>query len=104
VTDETLRVQERDGSWRLTGSATSRFELVNEFLGSLADRNYSPRTQRAYAFDLLGFCRCLSRENVELAEVDTDVLLRFLTTCREAVLPGGNVERFTTAGHRVCLY
>jgi site-specific recombinase XerD len=68
--------------------------LVNEFLGHLADRNYSPRTQRAYAFDLLAFTRWLHREGLTLTEVDTDVLLRFLTACREAVLPGrrgGNV-------------
>jgi site-specific recombinase XerD len=88
-------VVSRDGElWRLAGSAACRFGLVNEFLGYLADRNYSPRTRRAYAFDLLAFARWLDAEGLTLAEVDTDVLLRFLTACREAVLPGrpgGNV-------------
>lgn len=80
--------------WRLAGSAASRFGLINEFLGYLADRNYSPRTRRSYAFDLLAFARWLDDEGIELAAVDVDVLLRFLTACREAVLPGrpgGNV-------------
>ncbi|MGH3817708.1 MAG: site-specific integrase [Pseudonocardiaceae bacterium] len=72
----------------------SRFGLVNEFLGYLADRNYSPGTRRSYAFDLLAFARWLDGEGIGLAGVDVDVLLRFLTACREAVLPGragGNV-------------
>ena len=88
-------VVERDGDvWRLAGPAVGSFGLVNEFLGYLADRNYSPRTRRAYAFDLLIFARWLGAENVRLHDVDTDVLLRFLTACREATVPGrpgGNV-------------
>jgi integrase len=68
--------------------------LVNEFLGYLADRHFSPRTCRAYAYDLLAFSRWLDDEGLALADVDVDVLLRFLTACREATLPGrpgGNV-------------
>jgi site-specific recombinase XerD len=94
VLDDRLRVV-RDGElWRLSGSAAIRFELINQFLSYLADRNYSPRTRRSYAFDLLAFARWLDGEGVELSGVDVDVLLRFLTACREAVLPGrpgGNV-------------
>jgi hypothetical protein len=94
MVNEQLNVLCGGDVWRLSGLAAERFALVNEFLGHLADRNYSPRTQRAYAFDLLAFGRWLETEGVVLAEVDTDVLLRFLTACREAVLPGrpgGNV-------------
>jgi site-specific recombinase XerD len=83
-----------DEVWRLSGAAASRFGLINEFLGYLADRNYSPRTRRSYAFDLLGFVRWLDGEGIELAGVDVDVLLRFLAACREAVVAGragGNV-------------
>ena len=40
--------------------------LVNEYLGYLADRNYSPRTLRAYGYDLLAFCRWLDSVDVEL--------------------------------------
>ena len=42
----------------------------------------------------MAFARWLDGERVELAGVDVDVLLRFLTACREAILPGragGNV-------------
>ncbi|MDQ2707003.1 MAG: site-specific integrase, partial [Actinomycetota bacterium] len=75
MTDEPLRVV-RDGQvWLLSGASASRFGLVNEFLGYLADRNYSPRTRRSYAFDLLGFARWLDGEGIELAGVDVDVLL-----------------------------
>lgn len=92
--DEQLRVA-RDGEvWLLSGRAAAGFGLINEFLGYLADRNYSPRTRRSYAFDLLGFARWLDGEGIELDGVDVDVLLRFLTGCREVVLPGcagGNV-------------
>ena len=83
-----------DGVWQLYGTAAEKFGLVNEFLGYLADRNFSPRTCRAYAYDLLAFARWLSGEQLGLAEVNVDVLLRFLTVCREATLPGrpgGNV-------------
>src|SRR6478736_4230951 len=83
-----------DGVWQLRGTAAEKFGLVNEFLGYLADRNFSPRTCRAYAYDLLAFARWLAGGEVALVEVNVDVLLRFLTACREATLPGrpgGNV-------------
>src|SRR5271168_3638735 len=83
-----------DGVWQLRGTAAEQFGLVNEFLGYLADRNFSPRTCRVYAYDLLAFAHWLIDEELDLGEVNVDVLLRFLTACREATLPGrpgGNV-------------
>jgi len=85
---------ERDGRWALAGPAAQRFVVVDEFLGYLADRHYSPRTVRAYAFDLLAFTRWLVGEGLTLDEVSTEVLLRFLTHCRTVAhpgRPGGNV-------------
>ena len=86
---------DRDGDGvRLAGEVAARFGLVNDYLSHLGDRNYSPRTVRAYGFDLLAFCRWLSEEGVDLDAVTTDVLLRFLAACREARLagrPGPNV-------------
>lgn len=70
------------------GVGADGFGLVNDFLGYLADRRYSPSTVRAYAYDLLAFCRWLLSEDVELGEVTTDTLLRFLAACRTRVLPG----------------
>jgi site-specific recombinase XerD len=94
ASQETLRVEEHDGHWRLVGGTATRWTMVNEFLGYLADRRYSPRTVRAYAFDLLGLCRWLSAEGMGIEDVSTAVLLRFLTFCRTAKhpgRPGGNV-------------
>jgi site-specific recombinase XerD len=83
-----LAVVEENGSWALTGPGAAGFELVNDYLAYLADRRYSPATVRSYAFDLLHFCRWLETEDLTLSAVDTDVLLRFLAACREALLPG----------------
>jgi site-specific recombinase XerD len=89
-----LRVEERDGQWMLSGPTAPGLALVNDYLGYLADRRYSPRTVRAYAFDLPVFCRWLLGEDLELGAVTTEVLLRYLAFCRTATLrgrPGGNV-------------
>ncbi|MBP2329540.1 site-specific recombinase XerD [Kibdelosporangium banguiense] len=84
-----LRLEERDGGWVLAGPAASRFELVDEYLAHLVDRNYSPKTVRAYGYDLLAFCRWLVTDGQPpLLEVTTQVLLRFLRACREATVPG----------------
>jgi integrase/recombinase XerD len=88
---------ERDGdTFRLAGDDVERFGLVNEYLSYLNDRNYSPRTVRAYGFDLLAFCRWLVEEDLEFNAVSTDVLLGFMAACRAARLagrPGPNVVR-----------
>lgn len=98
TSDGDLRVVERGGGWVLDGPAASGFGLVNEYLGYLVDRRYSPRTVRAYAFDLLALCRWLVGEGLTLAGVSTEVLLRFLAFCRTATYPGrpgGNVYSIT---------
>jgi site-specific recombinase XerD len=89
-----LRVERRGSDWELVGADVETFGLINEFLGYLADRAYSPQTVRAYAFDLLAFARWLLEQRIALEEISTEVLLRFLTACRTAVLPdrrGDNV-------------
>ena len=70
----------RAGRWELTGSG--ELSLINDFLGYVADRGYSPRTVRAYAFDLLHFARWLAEDDTGLDAVDTDVLLRYLAANR----------------------
>lgn len=89
-----LRLEQVRAEWRLVGSAVERFVLINDFLAYLADRRYSPRTVRAYAFDLLHFARWLLAEGLALEAVTTATVLRFLAACRAAQLPGrpgGNV-------------
>lgn len=67
-----------DDRWVLAGSQAEAFGLANEYLGYLADRAYSPRTVRSYAFDLLHFCRWLGADGTALDAVTTDTLVRFL--------------------------
>ena len=83
-----VRVEHAEEGWRLSGPAAGRFGLVNDYLGYLGDRRYSPATVRAYAYDLLAFVRWLVDEGVALEAVTTDVLLRLLAACRTARLPG----------------
>lgn len=92
--EKELAAASRDGGWALVGPGAVGFALVNEYLAYLVDRRYSPRTVRAYAFDLLHFCRWLRADGITLDAVSTDTLLRFLGACRETVLAsqhGGNV-------------
>jgi site-specific recombinase XerD len=92
--DQSLTVTEADGEFVLGGPCEAEFGVVNDYLAYLRDRRYSPRTVRAYAFDLLHFCRWLSAEGTAIDAVSTDTLLRFLAACRGALLPGqhgGNV-------------
>lgn len=84
-----LRVAGKEGRWHLAGDAApDAVTLVNDYLGYLADRNYSAQTVRAYAYALLAFCRWLAVEGVPIGAVTTDVLLRFLAACRQATVPG----------------
>ncbi len=88
MSDE-LRAAKNGSQWRLEGGVPSEsVPLVNDYLSYLVDRNYSPRTVRAYAFALLAFCRWLSGEGLDIGSVTTDVLLRFLAACRQATVPG----------------
>jgi len=88
MVDEVLRLERVGDGWELVGVEAGRFVLVNEFLGYLADRNYSPQTVRVYGFGLLAFCRWLVSEQIGLDAVTTDVLLRYLAACRQASVPG----------------
>lgn len=93
-TGSSLRLESDGDNFWLAGQEAHRFGLVNDYLSHLADRNYSPRTIRAYGFDLLAFCRWLTDERLDLEAVTTDVLLRFMAACRTARLegrPGPNV-------------
>ncbi len=102
MADKTLVLEHDDGGTRFAGPDVGRFGLVNDYLGYLSDRNYSPQTVRAYGYGLLAFCRWLSTEEIGLDAVTTDVLLRFLAACRVervAGRPGPNVIRLD--GRRV---
>jgi integrase/recombinase XerD len=101
-----LRLEGGDDGWALAGPGSAGFVLVSEYLAHLGDRNYSPKTVRAYGFDLLAFCRWLAGEDIALAAVTTDVLLRFLSACREARVAGrpGGPNVVTLGGRRLDQY
>jgi len=88
VTSDRLSLVTAGQGWVLAGDEVARFGLVNDYLSYLVDRNYSPRTVRSYANGLLAFCRWLTLESIGLEAVTTDVLLRFLTACRQERVPG----------------
>lgn len=88
MTDAPLSLEQNADEWMLAGEVADRFGLVNEYLSYLADRNYSPQTVRVYGFSLLAFCRWLTSEDIALEAVTTDVLLRYLAACRQAIVPG----------------
>lgn len=93
-TTRELRVEQHDNGWVLNGpAAPGVLRLCNEYLSYLADRNYAAGTRRSYAFDLLAFARWLTTHAVELATVDTDVLLRFLASCRDDGLAAATTNR-----------
>ncbi|MFI6369086.1 site-specific integrase [Nocardia sp. NPDC050630] len=83
-----LRLEHDAGRWYLDGPGADGLGLVEEYLGYLADRNYSPKTVRAYGFDLVMFGRWLLGEGLGGQDVTTPVLLRYLAACRAARLPG----------------
>lgn len=96
-----LRLEASGGTWMIAGAGSSAFITVNEYLGYLNDRNYSPATVRAYGFDLLAFCRWLTTEGLSLPEVSTEVMLRYLNACRHATVPGRPGPNVVTLqGHR----
>ena len=100
-----LRLEGRGEGWVLAGEAAARFGLVDEYLSHLLDRNYSRATVRAYGYDLLAFCRWLTRQELELEAVTTDVLLDYLRACREAAVPGRPSPNVVTmSGQRVDRY
>ncbi len=68
----------------MAGPSADRFRPVNEYLGYLADRNYSLARVRMYGYDLLAFCRWLKEHDIELSAVGTDELLKYLSACRRA--------------------
>jgi integrase/recombinase XerD len=88
MSESGLVLEKTEAGWRLVGDDANRFGLVNEYLSYLGDRNYSPRTIRTYGFGLLSFCRWLAAEAVELGDVTTDVLLRFLAASRRERVAG----------------
>lgn len=102
--DARLRLERQGERWLLVGPGAGGFGLVNDYLGYLADRNYSPRTGRAYGYDLLALCRWLLDQDVALEAVTTEVLLDYLRACRDASVPGRPNNVVSLSGVRADRY
>ena len=99
---DTLRLEAgTDCCWVLAGSNACNYALVNEYLGYLVDRNYSPRTVRAYGYDLLAFCRWLDGEGIALDAVTTDVVLNFMHFCRQVAIKDRPANVVSMSGRRL---
>ena len=100
-----LRLEPTPPGWGLAGPAALKFDLVNDYLNHLLDRNYSTATVRAYGYDLLAFCRWLLQEHLDLDTVTTSTLTDYLRACREATIPGrAGPNVVTMAGLRLDQY
>ena len=91
-------------AWVLSGPDVERYALVNEYLGYLADRNYSPRTLRAYGYDLLAFCRWLGSVDLDLGSVTTETVLDFMRYCRQTPIAGRPANVVSMTGKRLDRY
>ncbi|HVH22757.1 MAG TPA: tyrosine-type recombinase/integrase [Pseudonocardia sp.] len=95
-----LRVERRDEGWVLAGPDSPDVRLVNDYLGYLGDRHYAPGTRRGYAFDLLALLRWLAGQDRRLDQVDTEMLLGFLASCRSASTTVGPAGAEAAGGRR----
>lgn len=93
-----LRVTVHEGCCRLVHSDGSAL-AANRFLDAVRARGLSPRTERAYAFDLLVFYRWLSSVRRELEELHSADLLDFIAAQQSTgAAPRSINRRLTTIG------
>jgi site-specific recombinase XerD len=93
---EELRVQMHDGHYRLLGSQRGIIKDANRFLCALEVRGLSPRTIRAYAYDLLTLYRWLKRTGKTLRRLQPADLLTFVDVQRKAGAHPSSINRRLT--------
>nr|AAP74068.1 putative transposase [Rhodococcus erythropolis] len=93
-----------EAAWMMSGPSADKYPLVNEYLAYLTDRNYSPRTVRAYGYDLLAFCRWLESHSNDIDSVTTDTVLDFMRHCRETAIEGRPANVLSMTGKRLDHY
>lgn len=86
--------------YRLTDGNSNGTDEVNKYLDMLATRGLSLRTLRAYAYDLLNFCRWLVYENIHLRDITKSRLLEYIRYQHES-FPGENKIAPATINHRL---
>ncbi|MCP4614416.1 MAG: tyrosine-type recombinase/integrase [Planctomycetes bacterium] len=76
--EELLRVGFCHGSHRLIGDEQDGVKEANKFLWALGTRGLSPRTIRAYAYDLLALYRWMNKDGYCLETLTQATLLNFI--------------------------
>ena len=83
-----LRVDVVGGCHRLVGDGAV-VELANRWLAHLDAREFSPRTVRAYAFDVLNFARFLDHGGIALEQVVATDVFDWLAWQRQPISGAG---------------
>ena len=87
-----IKVVTRDGEFEVVRKGRAVVD-VTRFLASLKLRGLSPRTRRAYAFDLVVLYRWLAATRRTLKLLDRDGLLEFIRSQREAGAHPNSINR-----------
>jgi integrase/recombinase XerD len=95
VTDKKLRVTIVDGRFVLRGCEVPVVE-ANRFLDAVRARGLSPRTARAYAFDLLCFYRWLRAANGRLQDLRSADLINFIAEQQSTGAAARSINRRLT--------
>jgi site-specific recombinase XerD len=91
--DPVIRVTvETGGSYALVDD-TGPIAQANEFLSALRVRGLSPRTVRAYAYDLLLLYRWMRTLDASLGQLTGEDLLAFIVTLRQAGAEPRSINR-----------
>ena len=79
------------GWWRARARSACGWATTTWAISAIGTTRRGPGGR--YAFDLLAFSRWVDEQQLRLASVDTEVLLRFLASCREDGLAAATVNR-----------
>jgi site-specific recombinase XerD len=100
-----IRVTASGEHHQLVGVKSRELEVANKFLSSLDARCLSPRTIRAYAYDLLVLYRWLDESQQKLEELKQPDLLEFVHTQKKAGAHPHSINRrllVTSLVYRFC--
>lgn len=87
------RVVENGGQYRISEKASGPVKAANRFLRGLEVRGLSPRTIRAYAYDLLALYRWLDEAGKELEQLKQAELSAFVQKQRDAGAHPNSINR-----------
>lgn len=86
-------VKKKAGKYRIAAKARGSLNAANRFLRGLEVRGLSPRTIRAYAYDLLALYRWLDEAEKEIDQLKQAELAAFVQQQREAGAHPNSINR-----------